>query len=73
MKEHWEKVYQTKKDTEVSWYQDNPKVSLDLVKEHSSSKDASVIDVGGGNSNLVIELQKFGFEDLSVLDISGAA
>lgn len=31
--QHWENVYQTKSSTEVSWYEPDPKQSLDLILE----------------------------------------
>ena len=33
-KEHWEKVYATKRPHEVSWTQDLPKTSLDFVHSY---------------------------------------
>jgi ubiquinone/menaquinone biosynthesis C-methylase UbiE len=69
-KQHWEKVYETKADQEVSWYQEVPTTSLDLIESLILDKTKSIIDIGGGNSNLTSELLKKGFTDLSVLDIS---
>lgn len=70
-KEHWENVYGEKGDHQVSWYQDVPETSLRLIDELQLSSDSFIIDLGGGNSNFTIELQKMGYENLSVLDISG--
>jgi len=70
-KAHWEKVYKTKSDKEVSWFEDLPKTSLHLINELDIDLSDSIIDVGGGNSNLISELYKKGFRDLTVLDISG--
>ena len=72
-KEHWEEVYGKKEDNQVSWYQDVPETSLRLINELQLSGDSSIIDIGGGNSNLTIELQKMGYKNLNVLDISGLA
>lgn len=69
-KDHWENVYETKGDQEVSWYQEIPVTSLNLINSLSLDKEDSIIDIGGGNSNLVYELSKKGFANLSVLDIS---
>ena len=69
-KQHWENVYETKDDQEVSWYQEIPVTSLKLIDSLNLKKDDAIIDVGGGNSNLVVELSKKGFKNLSVLDIS---
>ncbi len=68
---HWEKIYSNKLDQEVSWYQEIPQTSLQLISETSTDKTAPIIDIGGGNSNLTHELLKCGYKDLTVLDISG--
>jgi ubiquinone/menaquinone biosynthesis C-methylase UbiE len=72
-KSHWEKIYATKRQNEVSWYQPSPKVSLDLIKELNIPKNASIIDVGGGDSFLADNLLAAGFTNITVLDISGSA
>jgi SAM-dependent methyltransferase len=70
---HWENVYQTKSSTEVSWYEPDPKQSLDLILEAAGEKRGRVIDVGGGQSFLVDRLLNSGFKQVAVLDISNAA
>lgn len=70
---HWENVYQTKSSTEVSWYEPEPKQSLDLILEAAGEKRGRVIDVGGGQSFLVDRLLDSGFKQVAVLDISSAA
>lgn len=72
-KEHWEKIYGTKSLQEVSWYQPIPNTSLDMVKLFDLSKDAKIIDVGGGDSFLVDHLLESGHSDITVLDISEKA
>lgn len=72
-KEHWEKIYTSKEDNEVSWYQDIPRTSIEVVKKTANSQSDSIIDIGGGNSNLASELMKLNFLDISVLDISEAS
>ena len=72
-KEHWEKVYKTKRNTEVGWYQATPKVSLGFVRDLGIAKDAAIIDVGGGDSFFVDHLLDAGFINITVLDISEAA
>lgn len=72
-KDHWENVYQTKKPDEVSWYQLNPDVSLDLIASTEITPDQKIIDVGGGTSVLVDKLLEKGFQSISVLDISSKA
>jgi len=73
LKSHWENVYKTKTPQEVSWTQKTPKASLELIQSFSLSKKAKIIDVGGGDSNLVDHLLENGYENITVLDISAKA
>ena len=72
-KTHWENIYRTKQSQEVSWTQEVPKISLDFVRSFKLPKTASIIDIGGGDSKLADFLLDAGYEDVTVLDISGAA
>ncbi len=72
-KDHWEQVYSDKKSTEVSWYQQHPERSLELIKATGIGMSARIIDIGGGASTLVDFLLEAGYKNLSVLDISHAA
>jgi ubiquinone/menaquinone biosynthesis C-methylase UbiE len=69
-KNHWEDMYTKKMPTEVSWYQIEPTVSLDLIKSTGINYAGKIIDVGGGASVLVDKLLDKGFQNLTVLDIS---
>jgi SAM-dependent methyltransferase len=70
---HWEKVYANKGEKEVSWFQENPAPSLELLSQVSAIPTSAIIDIGGGASRLVDHLIKNGFQDVTVLDLSGAA
>ncbi len=72
-KSHWENVYDKKTPQEVSWYQIEPKRSLELIASTGISHAAKIIDVGGGASVLVDKLLDQGFRDLTVLDVSSKA
>jgi len=72
-KKHWETVYETKNANEVSWTQEIPKISLDLIHSFRLTKTAKIIDIGGGDSKLVDYLIDEGFENITVLDISSKA
>ncbi len=72
-KEHWETIYQTKKLTEVSWYQPKPSTSLGFFELFEVATNAKIIDIGGGDSFLVDNLLDLGYTDLTVLDISATA
>lgn len=72
-KTHWEQVYETKSPEQVSWTQTVPKTSLDFIHDLKLSKESSIIDVGGGDGNLVDFLLQESFKNITVLDISQAA
>lgn len=70
---HWNSVYDTKSAHEVSWYQERPEKSLDLIEGAGIGPADAVIDVGGGASTLVDSLLDRGYRDLTVLDVSASA
>jgi 2-polyprenyl-3-methyl-5-hydroxy-6-metoxy-1,4-benzoquinol methylase len=70
---HWQNVYATKAEKEVSWFQENPAPSLDLIAATGIRSDADIIDVGGGASRLVDSLLEKGFSRVTVLDLSANA
>ena len=72
-KTHWDNVYETKLPNEVSWTQEKPETSLQLIANCKLPKTAKIIDIGGGDSNLVDYLLEQGFENITVLDISEKA
>jgi SAM-dependent methyltransferase len=70
---HWQNVYQTKGERDVSWFQETPTISLDLIRATGVGADAPIIDIGGGASRLADALLANGFRSISVLDISETA
>lgn len=72
-KAHWQNIYREKSPLDVSWYQQEPRLSLDLIRRTGVSSNEAIIDVGGGASVLVDFLCNEGFSKVSVLDISGHA
>jgi 2-polyprenyl-3-methyl-5-hydroxy-6-metoxy-1,4-benzoquinol methylase len=72
-KMHWEKVYNTKAPSEVSWYQPHLEISLALISRAAGANSASIIDVGGGESTLVDDLLARGYQNITILDISQTA
>ncbi|WP_091391037.1 class I SAM-dependent methyltransferase [Microbulbifer marinus] len=72
-KNHWEKVYSSKSEDEVSWFQEHAEVSVRLIEQTGASKSANIIDVGGGASKLVDDLLDRGYDNLTVLDLSAEA
>lgn len=70
LKNHWEKIYATKSSHEVSWTQETPVTSLNLIHSFNLRESSSIIDIGGGESRLVDFLLEEGYTDITVLDIS---
>ena len=70
---HWENVYATKAETAVSWYQPHSVRSLELIAAAAPNPAATIIDVGGGASQLVDDLIAKGYTDLTVLDVAEEA
>jgi len=70
---HWENVYATRGEREVSWFQERPALSLELIRAAGATPRSAVIDVGGGASRLVDALLADGFAAVTVLDISAGA
>ncbi len=72
-KVHWDGVYSSKGEQEVSWFQESPQPSIELIGLAGAKPDAAIIDIGGGASRLVDALLTQGFKNLTILDLSEAA
>jgi SAM-dependent methyltransferase len=70
---HWENVYRTKGEREVSWFQESPAPSLELIALAGAAPSSAIIDIGGGASRLVDALLAQGYRKVTVLDLSSAA
>lgn len=71
-REHWNAVYASKGDGQVSWTEAVPDVSLRMLEAAGMTADSCVVDIGGGNSRLVDELVGRGLNCLAVLDVAPA-
>ena len=56
----------------MSWFEESPAISLDLIHATGVKADVSIIDIGGGASRLVDALLDDGLK-ATVLDLSGEA
>lgn len=65
----WDEAHVRKGVAGVSWFEETPTVSLDLIKTLPGPKD-SLIDVGGGASRLAAHALRLGFGHVAVLDLS---
>jgi SAM-dependent methyltransferase len=72
-KTHWERIYSTRGETGVSWYQAEPRLSLELITSVAPVRGGRIINVGGGASVLVDRLLEFAFREIAVLDLSETA
>ena len=57
---HWENVYTTKDENEVSWFQQSPAPSFELITQAGATHASAIIDIGGGASRLVDHLVEQG-------------
>ncbi len=71
--QHWNNVYNTKAVDEVSWFQPYPKTSMEFVKLFNLPLEASIIDIGGGDSYFVDALLEKGYKNIYIMDISSKA
>jgi trans-aconitate methyltransferase len=72
VRDHWERVYTAKAETDLSWYRRHSDRSLDLVAA-AAGLATPIVDIGGGASTLVDDLLARGFLDVTVLDVAEAA
>lgn len=70
---HWETVYQTTGERELSWFEALPGPSMRMIEAAGLTPQTCVVDVGGGDSRLVDLLVGRGLDCLAVLDVSHAA
>ncbi len=73
LQHHWNEVYGTKGESEVSWFEASPDTSIEIIACTGIDKSAPIIDVGAGISRLPDRLVERGYTDITVLDISTEA
>jgi len=70
---HWDDVYSKKKEYDVSWFQESPSPSIELIDFVSAEQKSEIIDIGGGASRFVDHLVLQGYTTVTVLDLSSKA
>ncbi|MGQ2902399.1 MAG: class I SAM-dependent methyltransferase [Neoaquamicrobium sediminum] len=70
---HWQRVYTSKEENQLSWHEDAPALSLALLGEAGLRPEMAVVDIGGGTSRLVDALVAREQTHVTVLDLSTAA
>jgi hypothetical protein len=71
--QHWTRLYEETIPSALAWFQNEPRPSLQALDRCGAKPSFSLIDVGGGTSNLVDLLLEREWRDLTVLDIATSA
>ena len=50
---HWDTIYKSKGEQDVSWFEAFPAVSLEMIEAIGVTPETCIVDVGGGESRLV--------------------
>jgi len=72
-KVHWDNVYSKSELSKLGWYEENPKLSLDLIRNCNLPKNAAILDVGSGTSTLIQNLIGESYSNIIATDISEVA
>ncbi len=72
-RQHWDNIYLSKKEDELTWFQSYPSTSVEFLDLFDLPLSANIIDIGGGDGRLVDVLLDKGFKNVWVLDLSQKA
>jgi trans-aconitate methyltransferase len=72
-RDHWDTTYETKGEGGVSWFEERPAISLELLAFVGAGPASAIIDIGGGASRLVDALVDARWQSVAVLDIAETA
>jgi SAM-dependent methyltransferase len=70
--EHWDSVYTSHSPSDLSWYEEQPALSMRLLRAYAPPP-AAVVDVGAGAALLGEALLSQGWDDVTLLDVSERA
>ena len=70
---HWDNVYSKSELNKLGWYEENPKSSLDLIRNCNLPKNATILDVGSGTTSLIQNLIGESYSNIIATDISEVA
>ena len=73
MKEHWNKVYDSKEIDTLGWYEPISGPSIELISKCDIDKNEPILDVGVGASTLIDSLLDRGYTNIIGVDISELA
>ena len=72
LKSHWDKAY-NKEDNQLGWFEEKPSQTMQLVEACQLKKDATILNVGAGTTNLIEALLDAGYTKLIANDLSEIA
>lgn len=72
LKSHWNKAYD-KEDNQLGWFEENPLPTMQLIETCQLEKDAKILNVGVGTTNLIDTLLDAGYTNLIANDLSDLA
>ncbi|MCX7551511.1 methyltransferase domain-containing protein [Xanthomarina sp. F2636L] len=72
LKSHWNKAYD-KEDNQLGWFEENPAPTMQLIETCQLEKDAIILNVGVGTTNLIDTLLDEGYTNLIANDLSDFA
>tara|TARA_R110001583_G_scaffold4351_4_gene25268 strand:- start:26796 stop:27458 length:663 start_codon:yes stop_codon:yes gene_type:complete len=70
---HWDNAYKKTPIDNLGWYEEDPKMSLDLIEKCNLSDNAVIFNAGAGASTLINQLANKGYSNIIINDISSAA
>ena len=71
--DHWDKAYQRTPISNLGWFEESAKPTLDLIELCDVSKDAMIFNAGAGATTLINELLNKGYQNIILNDISAQA
>src|SRR4030095_230932 len=71
--DHWHKIYNSKNEKELSWFQKSPATSMKFIRSLNLDLNSKIIDIGSGDGRFIEALVEEGYRDITALDISEAA
>lgn len=72
-KHHWNKAYKNSKKENLGWFENDITESFKLIQKCELSKNSIIFNAGAGESLLIKELQKHGYSNIIINDISDIA
>ena len=72
-KHHWNKAYKNSKKENLGWFENDITESFKLIQKCELSKNSIIFNAGAGESLLIKELQKHGYSNIIINDISDVA